>query len=865
MVSNPNFYGQSTTGTPNQIEDNVDFPHTGLIKALSDGLGQNYAISGFDITGTDATALTVADGKIFRDGELVDVTGDSLTLSSFYTNGYHLLVAPSGASPTVVLRNPTAADKVAEYDPGDTIIAVLTHTGANPLSVQYLTVDKTKNSLSVGEGSGTYSEEMSITSDGTDVTFTGSSNTNMDFTPSGTGKVRVTTGDLEVQNGNFEVPNGYSEITAVKSITDGGGAGLSAGAPVYPTNYASGRITVQLADATIAASKYPAIGLVYDTITASGNGKVVVQGLTGDISATLFDAGSYSEGDIIYLSPNVGKLTNTRPTADTDAIQNIGRIVHLSTFTAGSSGTAKILVQGSGRSNDVTNDGFVTTNASSIPTARQITAGTGITLNDGGAGSTLEVVNSAPDQTVTLAGAGITQVTGNYPNFTITSTEADTLDSVVSRGDTTTRNISVGVATVDGLTNEGKTTIVPIDPTNANIDLGLVNYGNTVYYIDGNAGPIMSLADGANGQIIHIKNSDTVNQVVINTTSPIDGAGAAEDKRRTSSTQITLLATEGITLQYVNDVTGIATGWYILDTDTNATSGISNVVEDTTPQLGGMLDVNGNSIGDGTNELLSFSETASAVNYLEITNAATTNDPKLSAAGSDTNIGIEIESKGTGLITLDGNVLMGEVVGTYGTAPRNLNLIGPDAVMRVARTSTLAYAPAMELIHLSSDGNTTNAYFDIFLETDKLQFRDRTTAGGAGQAAGIEILTLMEGTGKVGIQNPSPTADLDLVDGGTFRSTRLLTVNITADDTLTESEHAGRYCFVTGASRTITLGATTADVAAGIHYTLISNDANGFTLTSTKTMNGSSDDITVTARNAVTIIADGSNYVVLGA
>ena len=158
-----------------------------------------------------------------------------------------------------------------------------------------------------------------------------------------------------------------------------------------------------------------------------------------------------------------------------------------------------------------------------------------------------------------------------------------------------------------------------------------------------------------------------------------------------------------------------------------------------------------------------------------------------------------------------------------------------------------------------------NAYFDIFLETDKLQFRDRTTAGGAGQAAGIEILTLMEGTGKVGIQNPSPTADLDLVDGGTFRSTRLLTVNITADDTLTESEHAGRYCFVTGASRTITLGATTADVAAGIHYTLISNDANGFTLTSTKTMNGSSDDITVTARNAVTIIADGSNYVVLGA
>jgi len=588
MVSNPNFYGQSTTGTPNQIEDGVDFPHTGLIKALSDGLGQNYAISGFDITGTDATALTVADGKIFRDGELVDVTGDSLTLSSSYTNGYHLLVAPSGASPTVVLRNPTAADKVAEYTAGDTIIAVLTHTGANPLSVQYLTVNKTKNSLSIGEGSGTYSEEMSITSDGTDVTFTGSSNTNMDFTPSGTGKVRVTTGDLEVQNGNFEVPNGYSEITVVESITDGSGAGLTAGAPVYPTNYASGRITVQLADATIADSKYPAIGLVYDTITASGNGKVVVQGLTGDISATLFDAGSYSEGDIIYLSPNVGKLTNTRPTADTDAIQNIGRIVHLSTFTAGSSGTAKILVQGSGRSNDVTNDGFVTTNASSIPTARQITAGTGITLNDGGAGSTLEVVNSAPDQTVSLTGAGITAVTGTYPNFTITSTEADTLQAVTDRGRTTTNHV-----TVDGFKNNGETEIIPIDPATSISDLASPGFDDSVYYISST----LNLADGTNGQIIHIKNI-AATQSIINTTSVVDGSGAATDQRRTGPTQITLETMEGITLQYVNDVASVPVGWYILDTDTDTDTdtGILNVVEDTTPQLGGNLDVNGNDI-----------------------------------------------------------------------------------------------------------------------------------------------------------------------------------------------------------------------------------------------------------------------------
>jgi hypothetical protein len=42
-----------------------------------------------------------------------------------------------------------------------------------------------------------------------------------------------------------------------------------------------------------------------------------------------------------------------------------------------------------------------------------------------------------------------------------------------------------------------------------------------------------------------------------------------------------------------------------------------------------MLDVNGNSIGDGTLELLSFSETGSAVNELTITNAATAGSPSL--------------------------------------------------------------------------------------------------------------------------------------------------------------------------------------------------------------------------------------------
>ena len=60
--------------------------------------------------------------------------------------------------------------------------------------------------------------------------------------------------------------------------------------------------------------------------------------------------------------------------------------------------------------------------------------------------------------------------------------------------------------------------------------------------------------------------------------------------------------------------------------------------------VGDVIDTNGN-------ELLKVSATASAVNEVTLTNAATGNKPSLSATGGDTNIGFELVSKGTGEIT----------------------------------------------------------------------------------------------------------------------------------------------------------------------------------------------------------------------
>lgn len=89
--------------------------------------------------------------------------------------------------------------------------------------------------------------------------------------------------------------------------------------------------------------------------------------------------------------------------------------------------------------------------------------------------------------------------------------------------------------------------------------------------------------------------------------------------------------------------------------------GIASLVEDTTPQLGGMLDVNGNSIGDGTRELLTFVEDGAAVNQLEIENEATGGGPILRATGDDTNVDMEFQTKGAGSFNFSGAI---EVTGT---------------------------------------------------------------------------------------------------------------------------------------------------------------------------------------------------------
>ncbi|MCH9751068.1 MAG: hypothetical protein K0U61_02515, partial [Alphaproteobacteria bacterium] len=95
-----------------------------------------------------------------------------------------------------------------------------------------------------------------------------------------------------------------------------------------------------------------------------------------------------------------------------------------------------------------------------------------------------------------------------------------------------------------------------------------------------------------------------------------------------------------------------------IDTALGSVGGISDVVDDTTPQLGGQLDVNGQAIGDGTRELLTFVEDGSAVNHVEIENEATGSGPIIRAAGDDANVDLVLAGKGTGVPKIGSNAIL---------------------------------------------------------------------------------------------------------------------------------------------------------------------------------------------------------------
>jgi hypothetical protein len=136
-------------------------------------------------------------------------------------------------------------------------------------------------------------------------------------------------------------------------------------------------------------------------------------------------------------------------------------------------------------------------------------------------------------------------------------------------------------------------------------------------------------------QTVTIPDSIEKTYIISNGTT---GAFTVEFKT-VSGTGVTFGATDKSTK------TLFADGTNIVDTGTVSLTGVQTLTNKTltAPILDEINDSNGN-------EEIIFTTTASAVNEITIANAATSNSPNISVTGDDTNIGLSVSTKGTGLI-----------------------------------------------------------------------------------------------------------------------------------------------------------------------------------------------------------------------
>ena len=206
----------------------------------------------------------------------------------------------------------------------------------------------------------------------------------------------------------------YAYVTNDESVT------ITKGQPVYMFAAAGDRVSVKLAYNTGDATSAKTLGICAEDIAAGQTGMVLCQGVQDGLNLA-----AYNPGDTLYLGATAGTLTATKPYAP-------NHLVYIGVVERANAGNGRLYVRVQNgyeldelhnvSAQSPSNGQTLIYNATTgLWTKGTLTAGTGISIANG-AGS-ITVTNNAPDQTVSLSGAGTTSISGTYPSFTITSND----------------------------------------------------------------------------------------------------------------------------------------------------------------------------------------------------------------------------------------------------------------------------------------------------------------------------------------------------------------------------------------------------------------------------------------------------------
>lgn len=460
-------------------------------RGSSQNIFKNIAVAGQTTVVADSNndTLTLIAGTNVT--LTTDATNDTITINSTGGGG--------GASGTVTYIDVVGGTGISTTGGPVTTTGTITVTNTDKGSDQFIwkniavpgattiVVDNNDDTLTIAPGTG-----ISIATNNTTDTLT-ITNSSPDQTVVLTEGANI---DITGTYPNFTISSTDQFVGTVTSVDLTPGTGISVlGGPIT----SSGSITVTNTDRGSSQNIFKTIDVAGQTpVVATTNTSILeLQAGTG-MTITTSAPGSWvrfnnsdtgsaqnifknvavagqstivadSNDDTLTAAAGTGITLTTNATTDTLTITNSApdQVVTLSSGTG-------ISVTGAYPSFTVTNTdrgssqnifknvavaGQNTIVADSNNDTLTMSSGTGITITTNDTTDTLTVTNSAPDQVVSITGAGTSVVTGPYPNFTVTSAD-QFVGTVTSVGLTPGTGISIAGSTI---TSSGTFTVTNSD------------------------------------------------------------------------------------------------------------------------------------------------------------------------------------------------------------------------------------------------------------------------------------------------------------------------------------------------------------------------------------------------------------------
>ena len=205
-------------------------------------------------------------------------------------------------------------------------------------------------------------------------------------------------------------------------------------------------------------------GRTVHTVNLELTGTTSFDGAQGTSGQVLTSAGTGNTPT--WTTPTTGTVTSVDATAGTGISVSGGPITTSGSITitntapdqvVGLTGAGTTSISGTYPNFTITSDDQFDGTVTSV----DLTAGTGISVSGGPITSSgsITVTNTAPDQVVSLTGAGTTSISGTYPNFTVTSNDqftgtvtsvTGTAPVVSSGGNTPAISMAQATGSVDG-------------------------------------------------------------------------------------------------------------------------------------------------------------------------------------------------------------------------------------------------------------------------------------------------------------------------------------------------------------------------------------------------------------------------------